>query len=1121
MNQWGKFKKGSAADTTPPGIPTGLTIGTRTDSSIAMSWTATTDVGGSGLGGYTVWRSATQSGLYVQLASVSAPGTSFTDTNLVFSTTYWYKLSAYDNANNQSGLSSAVSGLTLADTTAPTVPTSVSVTNPTNSSLTVHWLGSTDVNGSGVAAYLILRSTTQNGSYVQVGSVSVGTLVYTDPGLAASTTYWYKVQARDVANNVSAASVTAASGTTTAASALAWTIPNTLYDLGDFAPSAVTPSLLPLTTVPAGSTPAFTFSSGTVVSPNVATGAFQVSGSDGTYTSVIDLQEAALPVAANLTFVANVTSISLSWDNAVGETGYYVERNDPELGWVQIVSLLTDVVTYLDTGLTAATTYMYRVVAHNAVANGPYSNTVSATTQSLGAGVLPVLILSNGGVGKAWTVGHTFVKGDVPSGAFVTTTTPAVTAFQAEVRNYWADGSTKFAVLSGIGGTTIQLSATSTAPVTTPEVALTDPLASIVLTGAAAGTYNCPTINVASGWVRGTQALVRKIVGRVMTERHYYVPTSDAHLAVWFFVRSYSNGATEVETVVENGWWNLAGPTCKNYGATVKVNAIDRYLTPWVGGDVGAYTWVSATTFTRAKDYRNPFAPGGTFYVNGNSGILFTVLTCTYNSSTDITTVTVAGGLPNPLTSIYAIGHRHHTRWSRVDWVGTDPAIIPVHDGVYLRKSKIVPNSAYSGASSAALTFVANTENQIPFGLGDYPLDNLNGGGDAKQIGPVAYWDAHWVASQDTRATTATLANARCQGRYSIYYRDEQTGRPVKPRSYPLYEYTDPQWGYATPGVSNHTLLPANTGGNNLWIYDTAHQFPPALCAYLISARWPFLESIQMQASSNAFDTGSSSTPPRGANFLVSVGSGQPRATAWNTRSRMLAALVSPTTIEPLMQAEYAAITQANIQSAYNYWTVTQGSPPSGIVAARTDYQPSQYTPGYYCDSPWQQGYNDIVHGWTVMCEPANVDLVSATNLALYASQHPVGLTGTNATWNYRDTHYAGPYGLGETYATTVWQTWAQLYLAWLNHPGNGVVGSYGAISDADGLSILYGRADQIGWSANFSLILHGALVTAVNVGAPGAAAAYARFTGSSTFQAAASIQKLKDDPRWALGVYP
>jgi hypothetical protein len=124
-HQWAKMHPGPVPDTTPPTVPTGLTIGTRTGSTIAMSWNPSTDSGGSGLKGYTIQQSLTQNGIYTAVGTALAPTTSFIAPNLSYSTTYWFKVLAFDNTGNNSAASSAVSGPTLANnppvfTVAPT-----------------------------------------------------------------------------------------------------------------------------------------------------------------------------------------------------------------------------------------------------------------------------------------------------------------------------------------------------------------------------------------------------------------------------------------------------------------------------------------------------------------------------------------------------------------------------------------------------------------------------------------------------------------------------------------------------------------------------------------------------------------------------------------------------------------------------------------------------------------------------------------------------------------------------------------------------------------------------------------------------------------------------------------
>ncbi|MGA1979975.1 MAG: glycoside hydrolase family 9 protein [Sedimentisphaerales bacterium] len=92
---------------------------------------------------------------------------------------------------------------------------------------------------------------------------------------------------------------------------------------------------------------------------------------------------------SNLTATAASSSqINLAWtDNASNETGFYVERSTSSTtGFSQIASLGANVTTYSSTGLTASTTYYYRVRAYNSVGNSAYSNTANATTSASGTG---------------------------------------------------------------------------------------------------------------------------------------------------------------------------------------------------------------------------------------------------------------------------------------------------------------------------------------------------------------------------------------------------------------------------------------------------------------------------------------------------------------------------------------------------------------------------------------------------------------------------------------------------------------------------------------------------------------------------------------------------------------
>jgi len=80
---------GNGSPPTPPAAPTGLTSSSITSSSLTLSWTASTDNGGPGIGGYYVYRDSSN------VATVTG-GTSFADTGLRASTTYRYQVVAFD-----------------------------------------------------------------------------------------------------------------------------------------------------------------------------------------------------------------------------------------------------------------------------------------------------------------------------------------------------------------------------------------------------------------------------------------------------------------------------------------------------------------------------------------------------------------------------------------------------------------------------------------------------------------------------------------------------------------------------------------------------------------------------------------------------------------------------------------------------------------------------------------------------------------------------------------------------------------------------------------------------------------------------------------------------------------
>ena len=175
-------------DTQAPTAPTNLVASNTTQTTTDLSWGASSD--NVGVTGYDVYQGA------ALIASV--PGLTYQVTGLTAGTSYSFSVRAKDAAGNISGESNIVNVTTdvFVDSTPPSTPTNLTVSNTTQTTTDLNWTASTD--NVGVTSYDVYLGLTVVANVVNTN--------YQVTGLTSSTSYSFTVVAKDAAGNQSSAS---------------------------------------------------------------------------------------------------------------------------------------------------------------------------------------------------------------------------------------------------------------------------------------------------------------------------------------------------------------------------------------------------------------------------------------------------------------------------------------------------------------------------------------------------------------------------------------------------------------------------------------------------------------------------------------------------------------------------------------------------------------------------------------------------------------------------------------------------------------------------------------------------------------------------------------------------
>lgn len=381
----------SLSSSTPTGLYT-----TAGNTKATIGWTAV-----SGAISYNIKRSTTSGGPYQFVANT--PSSSYTDSNLVNGSAYYYVVSAVTGSGESPNSFQAV--VTPVYTPDPPVTPTGLTGMPRDSQITLQW---NQVQGAD--SYNVLRSSDGGITYTNA-ALGLTTTTYTDGGLTDGTTYYYAVQSQNVGGVstksiplliapvsalASPAGLAVVSGNNKASltwnsvtGATYYTVKRSTLSGRSYthvASNLTSPSFTDLTVVN-GSTYYY------VVSASSA----QTESMNSDQVRVIPFNTpAGAPSIPNVTGEAGENQVILNWSTVTNASSYSVKRAASIAGTYTTITSVSGA-SFVDASATNGSTYYYTVAAVNANGESADSNVVIATPAHM-------IVVSKDGTGDYTTV---------------------------------------------------------------------------------------------------------------------------------------------------------------------------------------------------------------------------------------------------------------------------------------------------------------------------------------------------------------------------------------------------------------------------------------------------------------------------------------------------------------------------------------------------------------------------------------------------------------------------------------------------------------------------------------------------------------------------------------------
>jgi len=279
----------------------------------------------------------------------------------------------------------------------------------------------------------------------------------------------------------------------------------------------------------------------------------------------------------------------------------------------------------------------------------------------------------------------------------------------------------------------------------------------------------------------------------------------------------------------------------------------------------------------------------------------------------------------SPVFSKTGMDHYHHSRWHQYFWwsAAQQPAVNVQLNSAYLIATKAVPNYdptfAPRESELSSLAQTINSSNTGPMTVGPVTSYMPTTGG-RNDIGSLPTWSVMWLFSMDKRARDVMMAAADGAATWSIHYRDEKTGRPLRTDNDTNKDITT-HFNLRTRGPLPVPRYVNDDLGNSWSPYtdDTAHQPSLAYLPYLVTGDYYYLEELQFWAASNPLNTDPSGSG-HGQGLLRWL---QLRGQAWSLRTLGQTAYITPDA--DVMKPYFTNQLNANLD--FYYQTYVVGNP--------------------------------------------------------------------------------------------------------------------------------------------------------------------------------------------------